>query len=73
MDFDQLIKRLDWLDEERRKDKTSLVSMEERIRELETELKTARKKFKEQSSSQQKKTITPDLFNQSETALANHR
>ncbi len=73
MDFDQLIKRLDWLDEERRKDKTSLVSMEERIRELETELKTARKKVKELSSSQQKNTITPDRLKQLETALANQR
>ena len=73
MDFDQLIKRLDWLDEERRKDKTSMASMEQRIQELETELKAARKKVKELATALQKNTVTPDRLDQWNTALTNQR
>ncbi len=31
MDIEQIIKQVDWLDEERRKDKTRLASFEERL------------------------------------------
>jgi len=73
MEFDQLIKRLDWLDEERRKDKTSIAALEERVQGLESELKTARKKIKELSTAQQKNSIGPERFDQWETALTNQR
>ena len=35
MDIEQLAKRLEWLDEERRKDKTTIVMLEEKILSLE--------------------------------------
>jgi DNA repair exonuclease SbcCD ATPase subunit len=38
MDLDQLIKRLEWLDDERRKDKTIIATLEERLNRLEGNL-----------------------------------
>jgi chromosome segregation ATPase len=47
MEFEQIIKRLDWLDEEHRKDKIALDALTEQLAKTETELKTASKKVKE--------------------------
>ncbi|MGD2158684.1 MAG: hypothetical protein PVG32_17520, partial [Anaerolineales bacterium] len=38
MDMDQLVKRVDWLDEERRKDKNIIASMEEQILSMQGKL-----------------------------------
>ena len=68
MEFDQIIKRLDWLDEEHRKDKTSLDALTDQLAEAKGELKFANKKIKELSSeSSQYSTILPriDQFNES--------
>lgn len=73
MEFEQLIKRLEWLDEERRKDKTTIAAMEERLTGLEGDLKAAQKKIKELSSSQSKNIVTPARLKQLETALENQR
>jgi hypothetical protein len=35
MEQEQLIKRLEWLDDERRKDKTTIATLEERLLSLE--------------------------------------
>ena len=47
MEFDQIIKRLDWLDEEHRKDKAALDALTEQLAETKGELKFANKKIKE--------------------------
>ena len=46
MEFDQIIKRLDWLDEEHRKDKAALDALTEQLAETKVELKFAKKKIK---------------------------
>ena len=47
MEFEQIIKRLDWLDEEHRKDKIALDAFSEKLTKTESELKVDRKKNKE--------------------------
>ena len=47
MEFDQIIKRLDWLDEEHRKDKAALDALTDQLAEIKGELKFANKKVKE--------------------------
>ena len=46
MEFEQIIKRLDWLDEERRKDKTALAVQADHIADLSTTIKTLEEKAK---------------------------
>lgn len=50
MENEQIQKRVDWLDEERRKDKSTIASMEDRIGALENSLATANKLVQELSS-----------------------
>jgi chromosome segregation ATPase len=45
--FEQLEKRVEWLDNERRNDKTNLASLQNRLTALESENITLRKQFKE--------------------------
>jgi len=47
MEFEQIIKRLDWLDEEHRKDKGLIETLTQQEVNLEAELKSADKKIKE--------------------------
>jgi DNA repair exonuclease SbcCD ATPase subunit len=47
MDSEQVIKKLDWLDEERREDKTKLSSLEERLAALENNIPPIRKDIKD--------------------------
>jgi chromosome segregation ATPase len=47
MEFEQIIKRLDWLDEEHRKDKTELDALMEKLANVQGELRVANKKIKE--------------------------
>jgi chromosome segregation ATPase len=47
MEFEQIIKRLDWLDEEHRKDKLALDALSEKLEKTESELKIAVKQIKE--------------------------
>ncbi len=49
MDNEQLQKRVDWLDEERRKDKSAIASLEDRITALENSLVSANKQVQELS------------------------
>lgn len=50
MELEQLIKRVDWLDDERRKDKTLLASIEDKIVSLEANLPTIAKQIKDMDS-----------------------
>ena len=45
--FEQLEKRVEWLDNERRNDKTNLASLQNRLTAIETENITLRKQIKE--------------------------
>ncbi len=47
MEFEQIIKRLDWLDEEHRKNKVELDNLLEKLADTQGELKVANKKIKE--------------------------
>jgi chromosome segregation ATPase len=73
MEFEQLIKRLEFLDQERRKDKTTIAALEERLNGLEGDLKTANKKIKDLNAAQQKVNVTPARLDQVESALAQQR
>ncbi len=75
MDFEQLIKRLDWLDEERRKDKTTVATLEERIKGLEGDLKAADKRIKELQAELDKVKVNaaPARLDQFDAALAQQR
>jgi chromosome segregation ATPase len=73
MEFEQLIKRLDFLDEERRKDKITIAALEERIDGLGGDLKTALKKIKDLNSGLQKNNVNPARLDQVEAALAQQR
>ena len=46
MDFEQIVKRLQWLDEEHRKDKAAIIELEERIAAYEGNLDTVAKQIK---------------------------
>ena len=68
MEFDQIIKRLDWLDEEHRKDKAALDALTDQLAETKGELKFANKKIKELGTElSQYTTVFPriDQFNDS--------
>jgi chromosome segregation ATPase len=47
MEFEQIVKRLEWLDQEHRKDKAALSSLEERIASIDTDIKTVAKQIKD--------------------------
>lgn len=49
MQPEQILKKLDWLDEERRRDKATIVSLEEKIKNLEQSLQSANQQIKELS------------------------
>jgi chromosome segregation ATPase len=73
MEFEQLVNRLEWLDEERRKDKNAIAALQEGIKNIEGELKTAQKKIKEITAEIQKTTNIPARLDQLETALDGQR
>jgi len=46
MDFEQIVKRLQWLDEEHRKDKAAIIALEERIASFEGNIETVKQQIK---------------------------
>jgi chromosome segregation ATPase len=46
MEFEQLVKRLEWLDEEHRKTKSSIITLEERMTALDAKIDTVAKQLK---------------------------
>jgi chromosome segregation ATPase len=73
MEFEQIIKRLDWLDEEHRKDKNSIETLTQRSSSLEGELKAANKKIKELSSRLSPLATAAARIEQYDTALVQQR
>jgi chromosome segregation ATPase len=73
MEFEQIIKRLDWLDEEHRKDKSTVEALVQRASNLEGDLKTANKKIKELTTQISHLSTAPARIEQFDNALAKQR
>jgi chromosome segregation ATPase len=73
MEFEQIIKRLDWLDEEHRKDKTALSGLEERLGALEGDIKAINKKIKQLNGETSRLSVTAARMEQFDGALAQQR
>jgi len=73
MEFEQIIKRLDWLDEEHRKDKETIDVLTQHFSNLEGDLKASNKKIKELNSQISKLSSAPARIDQYDAALTNQR
>lgn len=73
MEFEQIIKRMDWLDEEHRKQKIALSDALERIDVLESENKSLRKKNKELTTEMSRLSTAAGRMQEYENALTQHR
>jgi chromosome segregation ATPase len=73
MEFEQIIKRLDWLDEEHRKDKSTIETLTQRASGLEGDLKAANKKIKELTTQMSHLTSSAARIEQYDTALTKQR
>jgi chromosome segregation ATPase len=73
MELEQIIKRLDWLDEEHRKDKELIDVLSQHINIVEGELKLSIKKIKDLNNQISKISTTPARIDQYDTALNNQR
>jgi chromosome segregation ATPase len=73
MEFDQILKRLNWLDEEHRKDKSTVDALVQRAANLEGDLKLANKKIKELTTQITRLSTAPARIEQFDTALTKQR
>lgn len=73
MEFEQIIKRLDWLDEEHRKDKSTIDVLTQRASNLEGDLKTANKIIKELTTQMSHLSTAAARIEQYDTALTRQR
>lgn len=73
MDIEQIIKRLEWLDEERRKDKITIAALQERIASLEGNLPGINQQVKEISAESTRTTATLGRFDQLDANIAQMR
>lgn len=73
MEFEQLVKRLEWLDDERRKDKITIATLEERIKTLETNLTTLVQENKELASQTTRAASMVSRFDQIDASLVQMR
>ena len=70
MDLDQIITRLDWLDEERRKDKTVIMSMEERVKGIESNVRNFGSQYNELSGEMTRLTVLLSRIEQVEGSVS---
>ena len=73
MEFDQIIKRLDWLDEQHRKDKAAVEALTEQLAEAKGELKLASKQIKDLSTGISQYSTLPPRVDQFNAALNQQR
>jgi chromosome segregation ATPase len=73
MEFEQIIKRMDWLDEEHRQDKLELDALAEKLADAQGELKVANKKIKELTTELSKYSNVLTRVEQFNSALAQQR
>ena len=73
MDLEQIIKRLDWLDDERRKDKTTIATLEEKINSMAGSIPPLLQQIKEQSLDLARLSATMPRFDQLEAMIGQVR
>lgn len=73
MDLEQIIKRLDWLDEERRKDKTLIATLEERLNRAEAQVPPVEQQVKALDSEVTRVSTSLSRFETIEAAIAQIR
>lgn len=73
MDIERIQKNVDWLDEERRKDKSALVKLEERMTAIEGNLSTTIKQIKDLGGELTRISAILTRMNQFDEALLQHR
>jgi DNA repair exonuclease SbcCD ATPase subunit len=73
MEFEQIIKQLDWLDEERRKDKATIAAQVEHIAALSTTIDTLKEKVKTLEEKSSDYAALPKRMDQFEDFLAQQR
>lgn len=73
MEFEQLIKRLDWLDEEHRKDKSSLAQLTDRLTNFETNYNVINQQIKDLAKEISLISTTSARVNQFDKAIENYR
>ncbi len=73
MDFEQIVKRLQWLDEEHRKDKAAIIALEERIASYEGNIETLKQQIKPLDKQIAGALSTTARIDQFETIVSNQR
>jgi len=73
MDLEQIIKRLDWLDDERRKDKTTIATLEEKINTMAGSIPPLLQQIKEQSLDLARLSANMPRFDQLEAMIGQVR
>ncbi|TLN04010.1 hypothetical protein FDZ74_14485, partial [bacterium] len=73
MDLEQIIKRLDWLDDERRKDKMTIATLEEKISSMAGSIPPLVQQIKEQSLDLARLSASMPRFDQLETMIGQVR
>ncbi len=73
MELEQIIKRLDWLDEEHRKEKNAISTLEERLASLDGNLRSLSQQIKELSVDISRLTMTAARVDQFDDNLAKNR
>jgi hypothetical protein len=70
MDLDQIISRLEWLDEERRKDKTVIMSMDERLKGIENSVRNFGAQYNDLSGEMTRLTVLLSRIEQIENSIS---
>jgi len=73
MDFEQIVKRLQWLDEEHRKDKAAIIALEERIASYEGNIETVKQQIKPLDKQIASALSTTARIDQFDVIVANQR
>src|SRR5512138_3664403 len=73
MEFEQLVKRLEWLDEEHRKTRSSIITLEERMTALEGKIETVAKQIKPLAKQIADIANTAERLNQFDAIFAKQR
>lgn len=73
MDLEQIIKRLDWLDDERRKDKLTIATLEEKVNSMAGSIPQLLQQIKEQSLELARLSASMPRFDQLETLIGQAR
>jgi len=73
MDFEQILKRVEWLDEERRKDKLIIAGLDDRLRKIEGNHTSFMQEIREISSELSRLQTIPSRFETIDSAISQIR